>query len=202
MSLKETSKRGRPRSAAADYAILRATLDLLIAMGYARMSISEVAKAAGVAKTTIYRRYKNKQELVSAALLSIVLEPSPPGTTGDIHTDLTENLKHGLTFVSAGGASLIGTLLVEERRNPELINFFRKKIFFPRRARIEEILKKGMQRGEVRPDINVEAVIDSLLGPILVRHLDGLPQSEEWIRSFVQRYCEWLRPSATPDSQG
>src|SRR5690242_3281955 len=71
---------GRPRSTHADQAILQATLDLLAEVGYQSMSIEAIASRAGVGKTTIYRRYTSKEEIVADAIESLREDISTPDT--------------------------------------------------------------------------------------------------------------------------
>lgn len=78
---------GRPRSPAAHRAILDATLALLAELGFERMSIEAIAAHAGVGKTTIYRRWKTKEDLVADALSSVKAVPVAPDT-GDLRTDI------------------------------------------------------------------------------------------------------------------
>ncbi len=80
-------KPGRPRDPAADRVMLQATRRVLTDQGYAGMSVEQVASAAGVGKTTIYRRYASKKELTAAAINAVREDWGPPPDTGSARTD-------------------------------------------------------------------------------------------------------------------
>ena len=83
-------RRGRPRSPRAQQAIVTATCDLLLEMGYERLSIEGVAARAGVGKQTVYRWWPSKSALVTEAVLEgrLPISGEPPPDTGDLRTDL------------------------------------------------------------------------------------------------------------------
>src|SRR5216683_4433691 len=89
MTQRTTARRGRPRDDAADQRILDAAWDLLHAAGYAGLSVDEVAERAGVAKTTLYRRWPTKDHL-AIAVAARMLGEVPIPDTGDLQADLTE----------------------------------------------------------------------------------------------------------------
>ena len=106
----ETAKRtpGRPRSSEADRAILQTALRLLVEQGYDAMSIEGVASAAGVGKTTIYRRYPSKRELIVAAVSSLADTFSVPTESGDLRADL-------LVFLRRDARGVRGSRLLDAR---------------------------------------------------------------------------------------
>ncbi len=178
--------RGRPRSPEADQAILSATLRLLTEHGYAGMSMEGVAAAAGVGKTTIYRRFPQKIELVSAALSSILTEAGPVPDSGNTRADLMQFLTLNRdVFIQSRVYSIVGTLLVEEKRNPELFEILRQRAIFPRRNQLQQILERGVQRGEIRTGVNLDAAMEALVGSLYARHILGLPETTDWLESVV-----------------
>ena len=177
---------GRPRSAAADRAILSAALRLLVREGYAGLSLEAVAAAAGVGKTTIYRRYRDKRELAAAAVSAMVDELGPPPGSGDTRADLIALLGRMHRAITAGPLfPIAGTLLVEERRNPELLERFRERVIGPNRARVRAVLEGGVRRAQVRPDVDLEVALDALAGAVFARHLSGLDTPPDWVESVV-----------------
>src|SRR5437763_8856532 len=146
----------------ADRLILEAAKQLLHEVGYARLTIEGVAKLAGVARTTIYRRYRDKPELVSAAI-DTLRSPSKSSDTGDARRDLIAQLDNARRNFDM---SLAGTLLMEEPHNPELLELFRERMVLPRRAIVAGVIERGIERGQIRPDVDVERVLDLLLGAI------------------------------------
>ena len=177
---------GRPRDPDVDRAILRATLCVLTEEGYAGTSIERVASEAGVGKTAIYRRYSSKEELAAAALGSIRAEWGPPPDTGSARNDMVEMLVLAQAAFARGPAlPMLGALLVEERRNPELFELFRERVMRPRRDDAMKVLQRGVERGEIRADADLEVAIHAMVGSILARHIMGVPESREIIEETV-----------------
>ena len=119
----EAAKRGagRPLDENVDAAIHDAAWRLLLEDGYSRMSIARVADEAGVGRPAIYRRYRDKSELV-AAVIADKTSRVPPVDTGSTRDDLVAHLEFARRRFAMG---LAGTLLVEERKHPELLEQFR-----------------------------------------------------------------------------
>lgn len=182
---------GRPRSAAADRRILDAALRLLLEHGYAGFSLEGVAAAAGVGKPTIYRRYRDKRELAAAAVSGFVEQAAPAPDTGNTRADLHEMATHMFGLLSGMGFfRLMGTLLTEEHRNPELLERFRERVIHPNRQRLRAILERGQQRGELRPDADLEIAVDVLAGAVIARHLTGPDPTPTWTRHLIDQV--WL----------
>ena len=135
--------RGRPRDARIDDAILDATLRLLGEVGYQAMSISAIAAAAGIGRPAIYRRYHSKADLVVAAVLRLNAGPEPvlPAHPRDALAVLLARTADALT--SPGGLATLGSLLAQERRDPELLAAFRRRVFDPRHAVVHGVLRDG-----------------------------------------------------------
>ena len=165
----------------ADRLILQATKELLHEVGYARLTIDGVAKQAGVARTTIYRRYRDKAELVSAAI-DTLRQPSKQSDSGDARRDLIAQLDNGRRNFDM---SLAGTLLMEEPHNPELLTLFRERMVLPRRAIVREAIERGIERGQVRADVEVERVLDLLLGALFAAVLAQGRPGPQWPEQTV-----------------
>jgi AcrR family transcriptional regulator len=178
--------RGRPRHPDTDRAILAATFRQLVEVGYGGLSVEAVAAAAGVAKTTIYRRYPTKRDLVIAALQVEVPLPEI-STTGDLRTSLRDAV-HTVVhrMVDSGALRILGSLLVEANREPELLAMFRERLLEPRRNLIADLLQAGIERGELRPDLDPLVVTEMLAGATIAHHaILGQPLSAEWIDALV-----------------
>jgi AcrR family transcriptional regulator len=174
---------GRPRDRQADRAILRAALHLLAEHGYDALTVEGVAAASGVAKTTIYRRYASKRELVAAALASLVADHPVAPETGDPRADLLAVVRSAID-VAAGdevGYVLLGTLLATERREPQLLALFREVVLAPRLERAAHALRRGIDAGMLRADLPVETAIELAMGALLARHLVGRQPDESWL---------------------
>ena len=185
-SIQKEPTPGRPRDPKADRAILQATLKLLTDQGYAGMSVEGVASEAGVGKTTIYRRYASKEELVVAAIGALRDDLGPLPNTGNTRTDIVEMIVQNQVALEHGpGFAMIGALLVEERRNPELFELFRERIIRPRRDEAVMVLQCGVDRGEIRADVDLEVAVQAMVGTGFIRHIWGAPESRERIEQTV-----------------
>jgi AcrR family transcriptional regulator len=199
VSRQEDRKPGRPRDPSADRAILQATLKLLTDQGYAGMSVERVASEAGVGKTTIYRRYASKEELAAAAVGALRDEMGPPPDTGNTRTDIIEVIVQTQVALERGpGFAMIGALLVEERRNPRLFELFRERIMRPRRDDLIMVLRRGVDRGDLRADVDLEVVVHALVGSIFARRILGTPESRKRIEETVDTI--WSGAASNPQS--
>src|SRR5437763_1936158 len=154
---------GRPLDVNVDTAILDTAWRLLLEDGYARMSIARVAEEARVGRPAIYRRYKDKTELV-AAVLADKQARSMPIDTGSTRGDLIAHLEFARRRFAI---ELAGTMIVEGRKHPELLEGFRRGMLQPRLGEIVGALERGKERGEVRPDLDSEVAVHALMGAFM-----------------------------------
>jgi len=188
---------GRPRSVEADRAILDATVDLLYEDGYAGMSMESVAEAAGVGKTTVYRRYRDKADLVTAAIASMPGMREMPDS-GDTRADLLQMLQSVVRSKQrVQDMRLVGTLWAEQERNPELVKLFRQRVIGPRRKMMLEILRRGQERGQVREDVDTALVLEMLIGAHFARQFNGRPFPRDWAGQVVDTIWPALEPRTT-----
>ena len=179
-------KPGRPRNPQTDQSILQTALKLLMERGYAGLSIERVASEAGVGKTTIYRRYASKEELAVAAVGALKDELGPTPDTGSTRNDVVEMIIMNQSAMEKGpGFAMIGALLVEESRNPGLLELFRERIIKPRRDDMIAVLQRGVERGEIRSDVELEVVVHAIFGSVLARHLSGSSGSRRQVQRSV-----------------
>jgi AcrR family transcriptional regulator len=178
--------RGRPRDSRVDEAILAATFRQLIDVGYGSLSIEAIAAEAGVAKTTIYRRHPTKRDLVIASMTAATpFEPPPLDIPSREALELFIRTAIHL-LIDSGAFRILGSLLIEERREPGLLETFRARLLNPRRAMVETMLRRGIERGEIRPDIDPLVVTEMIAGAVMGHHaILGLTSSEEWIRELI-----------------
>jgi AcrR family transcriptional regulator len=164
---------GRPRSAQAHQAILDAAVALFIEQGLEGMSVEAVAARAGTGKTTIYRRWTSKEDLVIDAIAQ-VLAAAPTTDTGSVREDLLRLGRelHGLMSSSATGG-VFPRMAAEVARRSRLGRLYGQRVIGPRRAALAEALQRGIQRGELPKDTDVELAIDLLVGGLLLRRLTG-----------------------------
>ncbi len=161
-----TRRPGRPRSARADRAILKATVELMIEDGYQALTIEGIAERAGVGKTTIYRRFDSIEEVVIAAFSGMTGEIEIPDTghTRDDLLWLIQSFRDRTvsSIVFPVMSQVLGTALT----NPEVLDAFRTHLLAPRQAALRTVLERGRARGDVRPDCNVDLLVDLIPGGI------------------------------------
>jgi AcrR family transcriptional regulator len=190
--------RGRPRDVDVDQRILASAFRQLVQVGYAGLSIESVASDAGVAKTTIYRRYPTKRDLVVAALKESTPFPAPSPDL-PAREALEAFVRTAIAMlVESGAFHVLGSLLVEDQRHPGLLDVFRERILYPRRAMVEEILRRGIERGELRRDVNPLIVIEMIAGAVFAHHVIlGLEGDDAWIRSLGDHVWSAIQSSDT-----
>ncbi|MET0615460.1 MAG: TetR/AcrR family transcriptional regulator [Thermoleophilaceae bacterium] len=154
--------RGRPRSEKADQAILDATLRMLGTQGVAGTTIEGVAADAGVGKTTIYRRWPTKSDLILAAISNIV-PPGDPPDTGTMAGDMAALAETQRRRLSGSGLSgIVPRVLAESMGDPQLHRDFVERVVEPFRDMLRLFIERGIDRGELRPDLEVEPLVDLL----------------------------------------
>ena len=170
-------------------AIESAALAELAEVGYARMSMEAVAKRAGVGKAAIYRRWPSKQHLVIALVSAYATRAANLVSAGSLYADVLAFLtatKHGLEHPLV--TPIILDLASEAGRNPQLAEALRTTISEPRRARVAELLRLAIARGELEADVDLDLALDFLAGPLAVRMLiTRIPVD----RHYVERLTRW-----------
>jgi AcrR family transcriptional regulator len=162
---------GRPRSAKAHRAILDAVLALLAEEGFGRLSVEGVAARAGVGKATVYRRWPSKVPLVIEALDTVASERLSAPDTGSVRGDLTEFLTQLVRAMDGPDGRLVAPLLEGMSRSPKLAEAFRRDLIAPRRDVVIEIIRRGIARGELRPDLHFDVALDAPVAIVFHRLL-------------------------------
>jgi AcrR family transcriptional regulator len=161
------------RRARSERAILDATRALLAEGGVRGLTIEGVAARSGVAKTTIYRRWRDRDELALAAVWNDLIDGlQAPGDVGDTRKELVgyvEPLIKILRSPLMGG--VIRGLASEIAGNRELSQAYRKEFIEPRLAELGRVISRGVERGDLRPDTDVRLAHEMLVGPIFYRLL-------------------------------
>jgi AcrR family transcriptional regulator len=184
---------GRPRSAAAHRAILDAVLALLAEEGFGRLSIEGVAARAGVGKATVYRRWSSKVPLVIEALDTRASEQLSVPDTGTVRGDLTEFLTQVVRAMTGPEGRAVAPLLEGISRSPELAEAFRRDLISPRKEIANEIVRRGIARGELRPDLHFDVALDAPVGIIFHRLLiTGEPLDEALVGRVVDQVLDGI----------
>jgi AcrR family transcriptional regulator len=172
---------GRPRDARADRAILETTLELIAERGIHAFRTEDVAARAGVGKGAIYRRYRSKDKLVTAAVAELVREEIGLPDTGSTRGDLLVLMREAVElYRSSMPAQLMPKVIGAMAEHPELARAVRDGFLAGRRAALSEVLRRGVERGDLRPDLDLELALDVLGGPLFYRLLvTGGPLDEQ-----------------------
>jgi AcrR family transcriptional regulator len=182
----ERRRPGRPRSAECDEAILEAAVHLFAEGGLDGLTVEGVAARAGVGKATIYRRYPCKIDLVVAASRAFAIDGDAVPDTGDTRADLrvlVDQLIAMLTDTPLG--RVIPVIVADRTRVPELA-LAHREIVEEKRARHRAVVSRGIARGDLRADVDVEAVVDAYVGPIFYRFLvSDAPLDDAYADSLV-----------------
>lgn len=158
---------GRPRSEEAHQAILDATLELLSEVGFSALTVEGVAQRAGVGKATIYRRWPSKLPLVVEAFGG--LPRLEEVDTGDLAGDLKTMLKSYLQLFNTTPLATVLPSLAGERAHNEALSEVFDPVLKGRRRPLLGVLERGVARGELPADLDLELAADLISGPIAVK---------------------------------
>jgi AcrR family transcriptional regulator len=174
------------RGAATEQAILQATRELLAEGGVQHLTIEGVAARSGVAKTTIYRRYRDKDDLALSVVLDMVEQVILP-ELGNTRAELVQ-------FVSAAVDQLGGTLMGRVMQglvsdlavDPELAARFQERVVSVRDAEVARLVARGIERGDLAPDTDFDTAHELLIAPVYYRLLlSGHPLDHAFAERIV-----------------
>jgi AcrR family transcriptional regulator len=186
---------GRPRSEQARLAILRSTLKLLGENGFSDLTIEAVALHAGVGKATVYRWWPHKAALIADAFASSTSRTLHFPDTGSVYTDLSQQMRRVVKIFRSRRGRIVSAMLGGGQSDRELITAFRERFLWPRRREAYATLRQAIQRGELRKDVDMDLLLDSLYGPIYMRFLI---RHDKLTPDFVDRLCKLVLAGARP----
>ena len=186
--------RGRPRSERARRAILKAAGELLERDGFTAVTMERIAERAGVSKATIYRWWPNKAAVMTDSFLELMVADTSPLDTGSAREDLRLRLR-GLAHMLAGRSGrFVAALIAESQTDSEVAEALRTHWISVRRRETRPLLRRGIERGELRSDLDLEVAIDALYGPVYWRMLTGYaPLSDDFVDRLVDHVIVGLR---------
>ena len=184
------TKAARPRtggrSARVVAEVLSAALEVFAEQGYAGFSIEAVALRAGVNKTTIYRRWPAKADLVGAALFALRDEDPEPPNTGSLHDDLVQTLVHWAAQMETPRRRAIVQSFVLANTDPDLQALVRR-MREERPAIPALIFERAVKRRELPKGSDTQLLAAALLGPLHTRvHWKGEHVDATFIRALVK----------------
>jgi AcrR family transcriptional regulator len=184
-----TTPRGRPRSSAADRAILEAFRLELSEKGFAEVRLEHVAARAGVGKSTIYRRYASKEELAEALLEKLAGPHIAILNQGNTRAELLAAVVQPMRAVThTPFGPVIRALLSQIAINPKLGDPFRRDVVGARRTEIARAVVRGIERGDLVKSTDPEEAIDLLVGPVYFRVMFGGELTIDFANRVVDSY--------------
>lgn len=200
--------RGRPRDPEADTAILRAALDLFIEGGVEGASIEQIARRAGVARLTVYRRWASKELLLAQAIefgRDSFMNPAEvlaSFTEGPPKRDmLVELLVQAVT--DDRFRQLIGRLTSAAISHPELMRAYADNYIQPRRDIAHQVFRLLQEHGELPVELDVDMVLDSLIGMVLhLMMIDQARRGPAEVRAYLNRFLDLVISPARTSNPG
>ena len=191
---------GRPRNSQTQQAILDATREILAEGGVRALTMEGVATRAGVAKTTIYRRWRSKHELALAVLIDMVDQMATVPDLGDTRKELGAFVGGAVRFF---GTTLMGRVMQgvvsDLAADAELAEAFRSRAVALRQAEGRRLVERGIERGDLRPDTDPELVHELLFGPVFYRlFLSGRPLDPGLPERVVDAVMAAFAPAEAP----
>ena len=160
---------GRPRSERARLAVLDAAADLLDEGGLGTATIEAIAGRAGVSKVTIYKWWPTRGAVAIDAYFHRYRQTGTFADTGDVQADLTAQIRVLIRAFRGRAGRIMAELIGQAQSDAALADALRTHWIGPRRAATAAVLRRAVDRGELRPDIDIPTVMDQLYGPVYYR---------------------------------
>jgi AcrR family transcriptional regulator len=185
----------RRRSERARRAILRAARDLLFRDGFPALTIEGIAARAGVGKATIYRWWPSKAAVAVDALMEATVPQIPFPDTGSAREDLTRQLSAVTEFFTTKAGRALLAVIAEGQHDPPLAKLLAERLIAERRASAGAVFRRGIERGELRPDLDIGIAIDAIYGAIYYRLLVSHAPIDP---AYAEALIEQVYPALTP----
>ncbi|HEY1918229.1 MAG TPA: TetR-like C-terminal domain-containing protein [Streptosporangiaceae bacterium] len=186
---------GRPRSERARLAIMEAAADLLIEGGLAAATIEAVAARAGVSKVTIYKWWPTRGAVAIDAYFHRYQQTIAFEDSGDVAHDLTVQIQALVEAFRGRAGQVMAELIGQAQSDAALADMLRARWIQPRREMTGMVLRRAIDRGQIRPDTDIEILMDQLYAPlyyrITVRHQ---PLGDALAPALVRSILDGVRP--------
>ncbi|MFY9792467.1 MAG: TetR/AcrR family transcriptional regulator [Candidatus Sulfotelmatobacter sp.] len=178
---------GRPRSEQARQSILQSTLQLLAEKGFSELTIEAVAARANVGKATVYRWWPDKGALIADAFASSATRKLHFPDTGSVRSDMNQQMRQLIKVFRSRRGRIVSAMLGAGQSDHNLIAAFRERFMKPRRQEAYATLRRGISRGQLKKNVDMDLLLDSLYGPIYMRFL---LRHDKLTPEFVDGLCE------------
>lgn len=197
-SSRPASRRGRPRSQASREAILAAAGELMMEGGLKAATVDAIATRAGVGKATVYKWWDSRGAVALEGFMAKAADSwsLPEGATAPEALRIMAVAAVKL-FTESSAGHLMRAMTADAQSQPELARALREHWLAPRRAVAAEIIRKGVRRGELRADLDVEVLLDLVFAPIYYRLLYG---HEELTESFAGQIVDQVLTGIAPQA--
>lgn len=186
------------RSETSRSAILHATIKLLQDTTVQRLSIEAIAKEAGVGKTTIYRWWPSKAAVVIDAFMEHHLVKTPIPQDVPVRDALVTHLRSLIRQYRGPTGRLVAQIIAESQYDAQTLDDFRTRFWDGRREAVTALVKRGIESGEIRDDVDAELVTEMLYSPVYLRLLFGhRPLSEKYADQAVTLAFQGLAAAVT-----
>ncbi len=185
--------RGRPRDERVSAAITAAALRQLSDVGYGGVSMEGVAAEAGVARATVYRRYRDKADLVTAAIAANSTSHLVEGASTDPWGDLVEYLEQFDQRFAEGCLEVVGTL-IGMREDPRALDLHRQRVVGPRMGYARSLLERARQLGQLRSDADLDLALQMLVGSVFARRIAGQTTEQGWAERAADAIWSGMAP--------
>lgn len=174
-------RRGRPKGDEVKVAILKAANNLLHEEGYAGFTIEAVAARSGAARSSIYRWWPNRGALAMAGFLSETAPQISYAATGSAVADVTRQMMRVAEVYGGPVGRTITALVAQGQGDRDALRALLDGYAVPRREEAKRVLRRGIDSGELRSDLDLDVTVDALYGPIWYRLLvPHAPLSSDW----------------------
>jgi AcrR family transcriptional regulator len=169
-----------PRSRRVHDAVVQATRDLLREGGLAAASIDAISARSGVSRATVYKHWPSRIAVAAEAFGTDVAEAVPEPDTGSTRGDLRQQVRLVSAFYASAEGQVYRELVAACVHDAGGAAYFRAFFLVGRRTAVARLWQRGVERGDVRPEVDVDTATDLLFGALLFRLMTGhLPLTED-----------------------
>jgi AcrR family transcriptional regulator len=183
---------GRPRDERATSAITDAAVRQLNELGYANVSMESVAAEAGVARATVYRRYRDKADLITAAIAANSATHLVSLPSEDVRSDLISYLTAFDDRFAESCLEVVGAL-IGARQEPGDLALHRQRVVEPNMKYARSLLIRAVELGLLEPDADLDLALQMLTGAVFARRMSGTPSTPNWAERAVDTVLAGMR---------
>jgi len=165
--------RGRPRSETARDHILQATLSLMDDLPLREITAEAIARKAGVSKATLYKWWPNKLHIAFDAFMGRVSTEIHIPDTGSALRDFRLSMRDAMGFYASPAGRILGQLIAEGQGDASFNDALLERFLIQRREVVAEIWRRGVKRGDIRADVDMQIGLDLIYGTLMFRFLVG-----------------------------